>query len=131
MLASHYRLQMDDKFRIRLPAKLRQELGEKPYIMPGKFGELRIYSNSEAETYLEDIKNQSEKDAESMKKAVRFMVNVQEIIEDAQGRFVLNENLRNYAKIKKDIVFVGLFNKIVLYSAEEFEKLYGLDKVED
>ena len=78
-----------------------------------------------------DIKNQSEKDAESMRKAVKFMVNVQEIIEDAQGRFVLNENLRNYAKIKKDIVFVGLFNKIVLYSAEEFEKLYGLDKVED
>ena len=125
MFASHYRLQMDDKFRIRLPAKLRQELGEKPYIMPGKFGELRIYSNAEAEVYLNDIKNESEKDSESMKKAVQFMVNVQEISEDAQGRFVLNESLRNYAKIIKDVVFVGLFNKIVLYSAEEFEKING------
>ncbi len=51
--------------------------------------------------------------------------------EDNQGRFVLDANLRRIAKIQKDVVFVGMFDRIELWSAETYnERFKDLDDEE-
>ena len=51
--------------------------------------------------------------------------------EDNQGRFVLDANLRRIAKIQKDVVFVGMFDRIELWSAEIYnERFKDLDDEE-
>lgn len=51
--------------------------------------------------------------------------------EDNQGRFVLDANLRRIAKIQKDVVFVGMFDRIELWAAETYnERFKDLDDEE-
>lgn len=53
------------------------------------------------------------------------------IIRDNQWRFVLDANLRRIAKIQKDVVFVGMFDRIELWSAETYnERFKDLDDEE-
>ena len=64
--------------------------------------------------------------------ALRRMVATMSIPEeDNQGRFVLDANLRRIAKIQKDVVFVGMFDRIELWSAETYnERFKDLDDEE-
>ena len=48
-----------------------------------------------------------------------------------QGRFVLDANLRRIAKLQKDVVFVGMIDRIELWSAETYnERFKDLDDEE-
>ena len=44
--------------------------------------------------------------------------------EDNQGRFILDANLRKVAKINKNVVFVGMFDRIELWAAEVYEERF-------
>ena len=41
-----------------------------------------------------------------------------EIEEDNQGRFLLPTNLKTYAKINKEVIFIGVGNRIELWASE-------------
>jgi MraZ protein len=44
--------------------------------------------------------------------------------EDNQGRIVLTEKLRSFAGIEKDIVFLGVGNRIEIWNQKEYDKYY-------
>ena len=45
--------------------------------------------------------------------------------EDGQGRVVIPKSLREYAGIDKDVVSVGMVNRIDIYSKAERERIRG------
>ena len=50
-----------------------------------------------------------------------FFANVHKCEPDKQGRILLPESMRNYAKIKQDVVFIGLATRAEIWSAELYE----------
>ena len=46
-----------------------------------------------------------------------------ELEEDAQGRFLIPSNLKEFAEILKDVVFVGVGNRVELWSAERWQQM--------
>ena len=57
-----------------------------------------------------------------------------EVEEDSQGRFVLPQNLREFANITKDVVSIGVGNRVELWdesswrnynSESDFDKILG------
>ena len=51
-----------------------------------------------------------------------------EIEEDNQGRFLLPSNLKTYANINKEVVFIGVGNRIELWASERWEEYSNLSK---
>ena len=108
MSAKNYVHQLDAKNRMRIPAKLREELGQNYSVTVGSGGCLVVYSQSQMAELKSTLKNINPY-KENQVKAARFILyNTFEPEEDKRGRILLPENLRKYAKIQKNvIVFKG------------------------
>jgi len=108
MSGKNYAHQLDAKNRMRIPAKLREELGSDYWITVGTGGCLYVYTAEQ----MEEVNNTLKKIntfREKQLKAARFIkYNTWQAEEDKQGRILLPENLRKYAQIEKNImVFKG------------------------
>ncbi len=121
-----YNHQLDQKNRIRIPAKLKAELGANFTIVRGSENCLYIYSEEQFSklfgSQAENISAVKEEDL-AARKALRVMMRTMDTPEeDNQGRFILNANLRGAVGIKKDIVFIGMLNRIELWSKEVYDR---------
>jgi len=48
-----------------------------------------------------------------------------EVIPDKQGRILLPQYLKDFAEIRKDVVIVGVSNRIEIWSREKWNGFYG------
>ncbi|WP_053359711.1 division/cell wall cluster transcriptional repressor MraZ [Lentilactobacillus farraginis] len=121
MLLGEYQHNLDAKGRIIIPAKFRQDLGSKFVITRGMDGCLFGYPMSEWK------KVEGKIDALSInKRDVRaftrfFFSAAQECEFDKQGRINIPSILRNYAKIEKKCVVVGVSNRIEIWSERAWQ----------
>ena len=124
-----YEHSLDNKYRLRIPSRLREELF-KDELRPSKDNPFCIAKNDEGSLVIfpaSTIKKNGEKSQdigvprEKRNKLLVFLSSVYPIDEDAQGRFTLNATLREYAGIKKDIVFVGDCDRITLWDKTRWE----------
>jgi len=51
-----------------------------------------------------------------------------EIIPDKQGRILLPQYLKDFAEIKKDVIFVGVSNRIEIWASDKWREFYGSSK---
>jgi MraZ protein len=59
----------------------------------------------------------------SVQKSLRmFFSSASSLDEDNQGRSLLPRNLREFAGIKKDIVFIGVGNRAELWARERYDE---------
>lgn len=127
--------QLDQKNRLRIPAKLKGELGSNFAIVRGTNGCLFIYSAEQFANLYEEKSRQISFVSEEGKVATdalrRMVATMSAPDEDNQGRFILDANLRKCAKIQKDVVFVGMFDRIELWAAEIYNERYGEMSDED
>ena len=127
---------LDAKGRLIVPAKLREKLGPVFVITKGlgdpKHKFICIYPMStwsETTGKLEDIPFT---DDDGMR-FQRFLIgSAQECEPDAQGRFLIPQILRDYAGIVKEVVSVGMGNRIEIWAKEEWsnsgDELSSIDK---
>ncbi len=113
--------QIDEKGRIRIPSKFKDELGHKPFITCGSNGCLFVYSGEEAKKVLFKKFNDNDfADAKSAKALRMLMSNAIFAEEDKQGRILLPQNLISHAGIIKNIVTIGAFNRVEIWSEERW-----------
>lgn len=118
MFMGEYKHNIDAKGRIIIPAKFRQELGDKFVITRGMDGCLFGYPMTEWESFQNKINELpvSKKDARSF---TRFFFSAAVECEfDKQGRINLPSNLREYASIIKKCVVVGVSNRFEIWSEQ-------------
>lgn len=48
-----------------------------------------------------------------------------EIIPDRQGRILIPQYLKDFAQIKRDIIIVGVSNRIEIWSKDKWQEFYG------
>jgi MraZ protein len=53
-----------------------------------------------------------------------FFSGASELICDRQGRVLLPQYLKEYAQIEKDIVFIGVSNRIEIWSKTRWKEFY-------
>ncbi len=127
MFIGNFIHQIDQKGRIRVPAKFRTEIGNGYTILKGDNGCLKFYSEKETEALYEKLNQVPVTDTEGMK-AVRMIMSSAYIPEeDSQGRFVLPQELRNFIKANKQIIFIGLGNRFELWSYDKWVEYSGED----
>lgn len=128
MFRGEYHHTMDEKGRIIIPAKFREGLGENFFVTRGLENSLFIYSQEAWENFEMKLQTlpMANKDARAF---VRFfMSGVVECSLDKQSRILVPQNLRDYAQISKDAVFIGVLQRIELWDKERWEE-YNRDDV--
>ncbi len=107
---------IDSKGRLILPAKFREELGEQFIATKGLDNCLFVYSKDEW-VILENKLKQLPLAKPEARAFVRFFFSGAAEMEcDKQGRILLPTNLREHAKLDKEIVVIGVSNRIEIWS---------------
>lgn len=144
MLMGEYNHNIDAKGRVTIPVKFRTELGDRFIVTRGIADCLQAYSPERWQRIEDNLKNVSITNKAGMKLSRLIMGNAIECEVDKMGRILITQNLRAKAGLGKDVVLVGLGDKIEIWdklkwdevnapdafdnmSDEELEKLEGLE----
>lgn len=118
-----YPAKLDEKNRLFVPAKLRQELGDSFYVTLGlNCGHkcLTVYTSAEWQTLSENYNALSISQRAGATSLI-FM-NATECTPDKQFRFPLTGFLLHYAGISRDVMIVGRAGQAEIWDAEEFNR---------
>lgn len=121
MLLGQYEGVVGEKNRIALPKKLREIIGNKLIITLGYENSLIIVSEAGWKALLEGTEGRPfiQKPA---RETQRFLLGGATFIElDSKGRFVIPDYLRRFAKIKTEVVFLGLSRYVELWDRRVWE----------
>ena len=122
MLIGTYKHSIDEKKRMRVPAKLKASLGSGFIITKGSDNCLFAFTKEDfEESVVSKIKNVAMFDSANQKSLRLLLASAFEAEEDNQGRILVPQELRDYAKIKKQIVFIGAGNRVEIWAEEVWE----------
>ena len=117
MFMGQYEHSIDTKGRVIIPAKYREELGENFVVTRGLDGCLFLYPQAEWQNLVEKLqKLPSNQNTRKMQR--QFLSKAMEVVLDKQGRILVPSLLREIAALKKDIVFVGMMNRVEVWDKE-------------
>lgn len=121
MLIGEYEHSLDAKGRLIMPAKLREDMGEKFIVTKGLDGCLFGFSQTEWANFEEKLKTLplTNKNARDF---VRFFLSgAIECEIDKQGRFLIASNLREYANMEKDVVIIGVGTRLEIWNKDKWK----------
>ena len=122
---------MDTKGRIVMPAKFREGLGTSFIITRGMDKCILAYTMS-AWASIEAKTSQLPLTDRDARRFLRYFIGgANEAEPDAQGRFVIPQPLREHANLKKDIVSIGLTNRIEIWGKENWDEYNTQNNFDD
>jgi MraZ protein len=111
---------VDTKSRLIIPAKFRNQLGEKFVITRWMEHALRAMPMDVWEKLEQQLNNlpMGKKESRAFKRFV--IAGAMEAEFDKQGRIVLPSNLREHAQVQKDVIVTGSGDSFEIWSAENW-----------
>jgi len=136
MLIGEYHHNIDEKGRLIIPSKFREEIGNSFVVTRGLDGCLFVYSLVEWEKIVKKLRTLpfTKKDARTF---TRFFLASATVCEfDKQGRINLINSLTLYAGIKKECVIIGVNDRLEIWALDKFDNLMEenfseLDKISE
>ena len=121
---------VDEKGRLIIPSKFREELGSEFVITKGLDDCLFIYNNTEWKA-LEDKLRVLPLTNKNARTFARFMLGGAATVElDKQGRILIPQVLRTFATLDKEIVLVGIANRIEIWNKAKWDAASNIDDME-
>lgn len=121
MLLGRYEGRVGVKNRVAFPKKLRELLGDRLIITQGYENSLIIVSEEGWKALLEGTEGKPFLVQEA-RQTQRFLLGGATFIElDSKGRFIIPIYLRSFAKIKNEVVFLGLYRYVEVWDRDNWE----------
>ena len=123
MLIGEYRHNIDDKGRIIIPSKFREEIGMKFVVTRGLDGCLFVYSMDNWNKIVSKLQTLpfTKKDARTF---MRFFLSGATVCEfDKQGRINLSNSLIEYAGIQKECTIIGVNDRLEIWASEKLDAI--------
>ena len=130
MFMGEYNHTVDTKGRLIVPSKFREQLGDEFVVTKGLDGCLFVYSKSEWENIEEKFRNVPLTTKDARKFARFFFAGAASCEVDKQGRILLPVVLREYAGIEKDVVSVGVFNRVEIWDKDKWQESNSYDDMD-
>ncbi len=133
MFMGEYHHNIDEKGRLIIPAKFREELGEHFIVTRGLEKCLYVYSESEWNNIVAKLKTLpfTKKDVRTFMRT--FFSGATECEFDRQGRINITSPLVSYADIQKECVVIGANDRLEIWAIDEWNNFFlnNQDKIED
>lgn len=124
-LLGNFQHSLDDKNRIRLPSNFRKEMGDEYFLMPGSNGCIFVYKADETQNVLSTLLSLESLDPDQTLMLTKIAAFSRAVTADGQGRFMLPDDLIEFAGINKDVRIVGAFTKAQIWSEEAWQAKFG------
>jgi len=122
MLLGTHTPKLDDKGRIILPAKFRDELSAGVVVTRGQERCLYVFSKSEFESVHEKIRQAPVTSEEARKYLRLFLSGASDDTPDKQGRVLVPQLLRDYAGLTKELVIIGVGSRAEIWDAYSWQE---------
>jgi MraZ protein len=124
MLIGQYRSKLTEKNRVAVPKRFREELGDDLVIAKWYEGCLVMVDKDGWQRLLERLVGNTKFVIEPVRDIDRFVLgSAFDISLDSQGRFVLPDILSEYSQINSEAVFLGLGDRIEVWSDEKWSEV--------
>lgn len=122
MFIGEYNHSIDDKGRLAIPIKFREELGRGAVVTRGLDNCLFVYTADEWKKMADKLAALPISKANTRAFARLMLAGAMDCEIDKQGRVMLPEFLRTYAGISKKAVVAGLFNRLEIWDETAWNK---------
>jgi MraZ protein len=123
---SEYESKLDAKGRLVLPSRIKAQLpeggGHELVIRRGFEQCLILYPMVEFKKVFSKISGLSEFNEEYRKLQRNFFSGTVTVELDSNGRFLIPKNMLTYSNIDKDVILVGMGNKVEIWNPSIYEK---------
>ncbi len=122
MFLGEFQHLVDPKGRVILPSKFRSSLDKGLFITKGLERCLFVYSSAEWKKIEKKVRSlpMTKKSARAFQR--NFLSSAIDAIVDKQGRVSIPQYLRKYAKLKKDVVVIGVGTRVEIWDRTEWTK---------
>ena len=128
-LIGSYQHNIDSKGRVIIPAKYREALGETFYITCGTDGCLFVLPEDQWIAIEEKINSMPITQAAAFQR--KFYASACEGFPDKQGRVLIPQNLRDFAKLTKDVTITGAGNRLEIWDTEKWNAMQDVSDSAD
>ncbi len=131
MFIGEYSHSVDEKGRLIIPSRFREDLGNEFVVTKGLDGCLFVYDKSEWKVLEDKLRALplTNKDARAF---ARYMLAGAALVElDKQGRILIPQVLRNFAELTKDVVLIGVGGRVEIWNKEKWENASFDDNMDE
>ena len=114
--------QLDPKGRISLPARFREAFADGAYLTLGQDGCLFCFPRAEWDERSSEVRAAPLSDTEGRAYSRMFFGNAEPVDLDAQGRLVVPQRLRLQVGIRKEVVVVGVQDRMEIWDKAAHER---------
>jgi len=115
---------LDDKGRVILPAKFRDQLAAGMFLTRGQERCLYVFSQREFEDINEKIRQASITSKQSRDFIRLFLSGASQEIPDSQNRINIPQNLRSYAGLDRELTVIGAGARAEIWDTETWNSYY-------
>jgi MraZ protein len=121
MFLGTYTPRLDEKGRLILPAKYRDELGKGLVLTRGQERCIYVFSEREFEKFHEQIQQAplSSRDARDYIRV--FLSGASDEVPDKQGRVTIPTPLRTYAGLDREVTVIGAGNRLEIWDTPSWD----------
>ena len=116
---------LDDKGRLFIPAKFREELGGQLVLARGIGKCIFLYGESDWESFSQKLKALPMTNQQAQMFMRTLYASAIERGPDKQGRVLLSAELIAHARIDKEAVIIGMGNRVEIWGKETWETYSG------
>ena len=114
--------QLDPKGRLSLPARFREALADGVWVTIGQDGCLFAFPRVEWQRYADEVSASPLSDAQGRAYQRLFFGSSDELRLDVQGRLTLPGRLRDAVGIGKDVIVLGVRDRMEIWDRESYER---------
>ena len=121
MFLGQYRHTLDEKGRLTIPARFREELSGGAYLTQGFDHNLRLLTEPEFEAIYEKLSQMKTTDPTARELRRLIFATASQVDLDRVGRILIPQFLREVASLGSDAVIVGVGGAVEIWSPEAWE----------
>ncbi|MDD6448536.1 MAG: division/cell wall cluster transcriptional repressor MraZ [Lachnospiraceae bacterium] len=127
MFMGEYSHSIDPKGRLIIPAKLREELGDNFVVTKGLDGCLFAYPQEEWQNIEKRFREVPLTTKDARKFSRFFFAGAAQMELDKQGRILIPATLRSFAGLEKDVVLVGVLDRVEIWDKSRWDENNAYD----
>ncbi|PAF55459.1 division/cell wall cluster transcriptional repressor MraZ [Mycoplasmopsis agassizii] len=112
---------LDDNLRVAIPTKFKDHFGSRFFLFRTFNNVLEMWTDADFNAESQKLDLIDLRDIEAIKYKRAFYQRIEEVTVDKVGRIKLTNNIVEKTSIKKEVVFVGIGNKVEIWSKEAYD----------
>jgi len=122
MFVGEYQHSLDEKGRVILPARFRDQLAAGAFVTTELDGCLSVWAPEDFEMRAQEVRERARTSAAGRQVARAFFAGTVDGTPDKQGRVVIPQSLRSFAAIEREVTITGQFDHIEIWDATRWRE---------